>query len=232
MPIFFQQDIDESTKLAVWKIEEEEDFFLQHVPLQREITHPHKRLQHLAGRYLLQYLFPDFPISLIKIADTRKPFLEDEAYHFSISHCSNYAAAIVSKDKRVGVDIEVPTPKVEKIMHKFLHDDEINWFRKAGAIGNVQLINAGKADNFQLLADQSFYLLTLLWSSKEAMFKWWGLGDVDFKTMLRLEGDKLQDGLPLTGNFCKDADNVFYPIHWKRFAGLVLTWVVTDPHIA
>ncbi|HEY0042427.1 MAG TPA: 4-phosphopantetheinyl transferase, partial [Flavisolibacter sp.] len=124
MPIFFQQDIDESTKLAVWKIEEEEDFFLQHVPLQREITHPHKRLQHLAGRYLLQYLFPDFPINLIKIADTRKPYLENEAYHFSISHCSNYAAAIVSKGKRVGVDIEVPSLKVEKIMHKILHEEE------------------------------------------------------------------------------------------------------------
>ena len=73
MPLFFQQDIDDTTRLAIWKIEEEEAFF--HVPLQREITHPHKRLQHLAGRYLLKYLFPDFPTELIRIADTRKPFL-------------------------------------------------------------------------------------------------------------------------------------------------------------
>src|SRR5688572_33506351 len=84
MPLFYQQAVDSETKLAIWKIEEEEQFFLDHVPLQREITHPHKRLQHLAGRYLLQFLFPDFPIRLIQIADTRKPFLEDEAYHFSI----------------------------------------------------------------------------------------------------------------------------------------------------
>ena len=32
MPLFFQQDIDDSTKLAIWKIEEEESFF--NVPLQ------------------------------------------------------------------------------------------------------------------------------------------------------------------------------------------------------
>ena len=76
MPIFFQQDIDADTKLAVWKIEEEESFFA--VPLQREITHPHKRLQHLSGRYLLRFLFPEFPLDLIKIANTRKPYLEDE----------------------------------------------------------------------------------------------------------------------------------------------------------
>ena len=132
MPVFFQQQIDDSTSLAVWKIEEDEAFFLQHVPLQRDITHPHKRLQHLAGRYLLQYLFPDFPISLIKIADTRKPYLENEAYHFSISHCSHYAAAIVSKTQRVGVDIEVPTPKVEKIKHKFLLEEEVAWQQTMG----------------------------------------------------------------------------------------------------
>ena len=102
MPIFFQQDIDESTRLAIWEIGEEESFFLSQVPLQREITHPHKRLQHLAGRYLLKYLFPDFPVELILIADTRKPYLEDEAYHFSISHCDNYAAVVASKESRVG----------------------------------------------------------------------------------------------------------------------------------
>ena len=75
MPIFFQQDIDVSTMLGIWKIEENEDYFLKHVPLQRNITHPHKRLQHLSGRYLLRHLYPDFPLSLIRIADTKKPFL-------------------------------------------------------------------------------------------------------------------------------------------------------------
>ncbi len=147
MPIFFQQDIDKDTKLAVWKIEEEESFFLQHVPLQREITHPHKRLQHLAGRYLLQYLFPDFPISLIKIADTRKPFLENEGYHFSISHCGSYAAALVSKTKRVGVDIEVPTHKVEKIKHKFLQDAEWNPIHQQWMAADDKMVEGSSPGN-------------------------------------------------------------------------------------
>ena len=72
MPIFFQQQINEYTRLGVWKIEENEAFFKGNVPLHRDVTHPHKRLQHLAGRFLLQYLFPDFPYHLIEIADTRK----------------------------------------------------------------------------------------------------------------------------------------------------------------
>lgn len=170
MPIFFQQDIDEATKLAIWKIGEEEAFFLEKVPLQRSITHPHKRLQHLAGRYLLQYLFPDFPIHLIQIADTRKPYLEDEAYHFSISHCDDYAAVLVSKNKRVGVDIEVISSKVERIRDKFSTLEEralmehVKWKMENGTAAG----------------------LTLIWSCKEAVFKWYGLGEVDFKKHIRL----------------------------------------------
>jgi len=161
MPIFFQQDIDEDTRLGIWKIEEGEDFFLQSVVPQRNVSHPHKKLQHLAGRYLLKYLFPDFPLSLILIADTRKPYLENEVYHFSISHCGDYASVVVSKTKRVGVDIEMATDKVERIKHKFLSEEE------------QATINSQPSTLLESL--------TLLWSCKEAVFKWYGLGEVDFK---------------------------------------------------
>ena len=210
MPIFFQQDINQHTKLAIWKIEEEEQFFLSHVPLQRSITHAQKRLQHLAGRYLLKYLFPDFPIELIQIADTRKPFLEDEAYHFSISHCSSYAAVIVSKENRVGVDIEIPNGKALRILHKFLHDDEKYLVQHNGS---------------QDLSS------TILWSAKEAMFKWWGLGEVDFSEMLRLKGPLEFTENSLPANFIKTPVNVCYPVNYKIFPEIVLAWVDTAPII-
>lgn len=214
MPIFFQQEIDESTKLAVWRIEEDEAFFLQHVPLQRTITHPHKRLQHLAGRYLLQFLFPDFPISLIKIADTRKPYLEDEAYHFSISHCSHYAAAIVSKTKRVGVDIEVPTHKVEKIKHKFLHEEELKW---QSAIGDKQLAM------YQSTYQPTNHL-TLLWCAKEAVFKWWSYGAVDFSEMIRLQPFSIGKEGNIKGTFIESEIHTIQ-LHYKVFDAICLAWL-------
>ena len=206
MPIFFQQDINETTRLAVWKIEEDETFFLQHVPLQREITHPHKRLQHLAGRYLLQYLAPDFPISLIKIADTRKPFLENEAYHFSISHCSNYAAALVSKTARVGVDIEVPTGKVKKIKHKFLHPAEIDFL------------------DSRFRDEEAMLPLTLLWSCKEAVFKWWSYGAVDFSEMIRLQPFSLKSEGKIEGAFVSEEVHALQ-LNYQVFDELCLAWV-------
>lgn len=160
MPLIYRHQINEATKIGVWHITEGEDFFLKNVTLQRDITHPHKRLQHLAGRHLLRELFPDFPLQLIEIADTRKPFLADEAFHFSISHCGEYAAVIVSTQNRAGVDIEIPHAKIERIQHKFLSDKEL---------GIIAGIHSARHE-----------MITTAWSIKEAIFKWYGEGQVDF----------------------------------------------------
>ncbi|MEI9912388.1 MAG: 4'-phosphopantetheinyl transferase superfamily protein [Bacteroidota bacterium] len=173
MPVFFQHQINDTTRLGIWKIEETEEFFKGNVPQHRDVTHPHKRLQHLAGRFLLQFLFPDFPYELIQIADTRKPFLPDEQYHFSISHCGDYAAAIVSKDKRVGIDIEIPVEKISGIMYKFLSAKEHGIFNLIPGTGDNSSANTYQAP-------------TIFWSAKEAVFKWYASGGVDFRRQIQL----------------------------------------------
>ncbi|MEO7530039.1 MAG: 4'-phosphopantetheinyl transferase superfamily protein [Sediminibacterium sp.] len=208
MPLFYQQDINLTTKLGVWKIEETEEFFLPSVPLQRTITHPHKRLQHLAGRYLLPFLFADFPYEEIEIADTRKPFLPDEQYHFSISHCGNFAAAIVSSTERVGIDIEMITPRVQNIKHKFLHVDELTFVHSHET-------------------DQQTPLLTLLWSTKEAMFKWWGNGDVDFSEVLRTEPFAFLDAGIIPATFLKNDVQIPLDIYYEMRDALSLAWVMS-----
>jgi phosphopantetheinyl transferase len=184
MPLVYQHNINEGTKLGVWQITETEAFFLQRVPVKQDVSHPHKRLQHLAGRYLLPVLFPDFPLEEILIADTRKPFLENERYHFSISHCGDYAAAIVSRSNRVGVDIELLTPKIARIKHKFVSEDDF-------AVLNSQSPVTGS--QFPVPEAEEWRRLTLLWSCKEAIFKWYGSGQVDFRRHIRLLGPVLWD---------------------------------------
>ncbi|MEJ7826711.1 MAG: 4'-phosphopantetheinyl transferase superfamily protein [Segetibacter sp.] len=209
MPLFYQQNINGATKLAIWKIEETEAFFLSKVPLKREIIHPQKRLQHLAGRYLLPFLFPDFPHEEIEIADTRKPFLPEEQYHFSISHCGNYAAVLVSSNKRVGVDVELITPRVERIKHKFLHADE------------VRFVNSRSTS-------QQLNLLTLLWSAKEAMYKWYGLGEVDFSEMMRTFPFQLKAAGEIEAVFLKGSFKKNLTLHYIVNEGLCVVWVMSD----
>lgn len=204
MPIFYQQDIDDSTKLGIWKIEEEEKFFLKYVPLQKDITHPHKRQQHLAGRFLLKHLYPDFPVELIKIADTKKPFLENEAFHFSISHCNDYAAAIVSKTERVGVDVEIPSFKIDRIKNKFLNEEELS------ILGSDFLITQ----------------LTLMWCCKEAVYKWWSYGGVDFSEKIRLQPFQLQPSGNLSVQFLL-GDKTDLSLHYKIFDKFCLAWLKT-----
>ncbi|OLY94911.1 4'-phosphopantetheinyl transferase superfamily protein [Cnuella takakiae] len=174
MPLFFQQDVNHDARLAVWLIGEEEAFFRKLAIPQREVVHPHKRLQHLSGRFLLRHLYPDFPSELIRIADTRKPYLEDDAYHFSISHCSDYAAAIVSPGQRVGIDIEVVTEKAARIRAKFAADEE--WALAQQAVQSLEW--TGSIDALAA---------TLIWSCKEAGFKWYGTGEVDFKKHMPIQ---------------------------------------------
>jgi phosphopantetheinyl transferase len=211
MPIFFQHQINETTRLGIWKIEETEEFFKGNVPLHRDVTHPHKRLQHLAGRFLLQFLFPDFPFSLIEIADTRKPFLPNEQYHFSISHCGDYAAAIVSRDKRVGIDIEIPVEKIGSIMHKFLSAKEHGLFNLVPGAETNATIN-------------SYNEPTILWSAKEAVFKWYGEGNVDFRRQIQLK--KQNEGTETIDCFFSKADAELI-IHYRQFDDLVLAWVIS-----
>ena len=202
MPLFYQQDINETTRLGVWKIEESPDFFLEQVPVHRGITHPHKRIQHLAGRYLLRHLFPEFPMEMIMVADTRKPFLEDESFHFSISHCGDYAAALVSRVHRVGVDVELVTERIHRILPKFLHPSELELL--SGDIGSVA---------------------TLLWSVKESVFKWYGLGEVDFSEHIRIGPfSPSAEGL-LPVSFRKDGQ-VELQAHYRQFDKLWLSWII------
>ncbi|GAB2816931.1 4'-phosphopantetheinyl transferase family protein [Ferruginibacter profundus] len=203
MPLVYQQNINAVTKIGVWHIAEAEAFFAG-MPLQKTITHPHKRLQHLAGRFLLKELYPDFPLDLIKIADTRKPFLENETYHFSISHCRDYAAVLISKEKRVGVDIELVNDKIERILHKFLTDEECLLMPR-GAIQKTA---------------------TLFWSVKETVYKWQGTGGTDFKEHIRIEkftGDA-EEGIV----YCLFKNKIPLQVHYLFFNGNFLTWVLSD----
>jgi phosphopantetheinyl transferase len=210
--IFFQHSINDVTKLGIWKIEEPESFFLRKVPLKHQVTHPYKRLQHLAGRMLLPELFEDFPLHEIIIADTRKPFLEDEEYHFSISHCGNFAGAIASRENRVGVDIEFVSPRLKGISPKFLTDDERKYLEK-----------------WQYLSTLHLQMTTIIWSAKEAIFKWYGAGNVDFRKHMVL------DGVIVTGSdewitipfLFKKHENISLKVMAKTFDGLVLAYVVT-----
>ena len=173
MPLIFQQDINEFAKIEIWELKEAEIYF-SGIAIRENISHSGKRLQHLAGRNLLKELFPDFPIHDIAISSSGKPILMDGSYHFSISHTTEYVAAIVSKQFNVGIDIEKVSPKIIKVIKRFLSKPEqilLEYQNWAGA---------NEAE-------------ILMWCIKEAVFKWLGERGISFPKniiILNINNDK------------------------------------------
>jgi 4'-phosphopantetheinyl transferase EntD len=198
---------NQNTHLAVWHITEPESFF-SGIQAGKNISHPHKRLQHLCGRYLLQHLAPTFPITSVIAEQNNKPFIPGHPYHFSISHCDDYAAAIVSTTQKVGIDVETVEQRVLKIRHKFLTNEEENM----------------------LVADLPDFTdaqrLTLAWSVKETMFKWLGETGVDFKAHLLLKAVNGSDREGVFHTIIQRNEIYMLQVAYYLLKDVVLTWAI------
>lgn len=144
-----------SKQVAIWKIEEPESFFEEHLGFTAHQKTEKRRLEFLASRYLLKYLIPEFSFADLKCHPEGKPYFEDSRIHFSISHSFPFVAVVIDENP-VGIDIQTFQEKILQLQHKFLSSEE------------------------QFLFNNSVQAVTLAWTAKEAAFKWFGEGKVDF----------------------------------------------------
>ena len=206
MPLVYQQNINEDSKLGVWHIAETERFFSENFIPVVSIKNEQKRIQHLAGRFLLKFIEPDFPLNEILVAENGMPYLENASFRFSISHCDDHVAVIINKNKNTGIDIESVKPKIEIIKDKFLTKEDVN------------VLNEVNADQFTRF--------TLGWTIKESMFKWYGKGGVDFRKNLKIKSIKtFEEGINIDVEFIKDELHQHLKIKSKLFKNIVLSWV-------
>ena len=176
MPLLRQWNPDPTSTAAVWRVEEDEDFFLHALSAGPylfaalgPIKVPKRRLEFLAGRYLLRYLAPGFPLRLIKPDEHDKPRLPQDALRFSISHSFPFVAAVVSTSGECGIDVQRPHPRIAELADKFLTPAERE--------------QTSEHDEDLLLA----------WSVKEAAYKWQGRRGVEFRAHLPLIGVERAD---------------------------------------
>jgi len=151
MPFFYQQNINETAHLAIWSIQETASFFETDVQLTVPIANEERRTQHLAVRLLFKLMMPEADLNQLVMADNGKPYLMGLPFHFSFSHCKGYAACAVD-DKPIGIDIEIIHPRIAKVAHKFLNDQE-----------KTMIAALDEKDQLNQLA--------FFWAAKEAMYK-------------------------------------------------------------
>lgn len=211
MPCILSIQPVDGTNVSVWKITEDESFFCSRLQLNdaensflKTIKHESKRLQWLSSRLMIrQHLnTPDF-IEL-KYLEWGQPKLMNFGHRVSISHTADVSAVVVSRDRHVGTDIELSTQKIEKVAHKFISDKERQ----------------------QLDRDLSQDEMMFIWSAKEALYKFYGDGQVDFKKHLWVKIPEsftsgVTDGYIHRRNYFKEVK-----IHFQKIdTGYLLCWI-------
>lgn len=171
MPIIFTHQIDSSTSFCVWHITETEESLFNSLELTDvdkqsilSFSLKKRRLEQLACRNCLAFLLNNSKIS-IEYGQSGEPLLEN--YFLSFSHSHNYATAILSSAYAVGIDIEKITAKILSLSYKFLNDNEIAH----SDIKNPEAIH-------------------YIWGAKEAIFKLYKKGNIDFISQMHINSQK------------------------------------------
>jgi phosphopantetheinyl transferase len=160
MPLVLQKQIAPDISVAVWQIAETEEFFYNSLKLFSEdklciinVKLQNVRLQKLACRAAIAVLLGNNEIG-ITYSETGQPQLKE--YHISFSHTKNVVAIALAKIP-VGIDIEEITPRILPLYTRFMSKREVA---------------ACDTNNLQEL----YYY----WCAKEAMYKWYVKGNLDF----------------------------------------------------
>ena len=178
MAIVFNKKIDDQTILAIWKIEETEEQLVSGLQLKQHeldviasLSAGKRALHWLGTRLLLRKLLDTADYIDCHIDEHGKPYLVNSDTHISFSHSFDYAAVMISQNKKVGVDIELIKHKIKSIKHKFLSD--------------IELAQKQIGDNTNGLY--------VSWCAKEAIYKWHGKKGLEFKQHIHIKPFKLKD---------------------------------------
>ncbi len=211
MPVIEDIVADSSTRILVWHITEQEHELQSRLQLNQSelqqiesIKVSLKRLQWLASRVLIRTIVNTPEFILMNKTSNGQPVLTELGHHVSISHCGHIAAVIVSKKSRVGIDVEEMTDRIKSIRHKFIGEQEMTW-----------------------MYNKSEMLKTLLvWSAKETVYKWYAIGQVDFRRNIFLEKfEQSQNGI-IEAIFRNDKLTKPLLIQYRCYSNFVLTWVI------
>ena len=164
-----------------------------------------ENLHWLASRALITFIFPNKKVEVSK-NEFNKPSLkiDDEEYHISITHSFQFAAILVNRNKTVAIDMEKLDERIQRVKHKFMCEDELEYLNKE---------------------DESNMLVTI-WSAKETLYKFYGKKELDFKLNLKIEAFNFQSKFELTGLIKKENFKGSFKINVEVFDGYVLTFIV------
>lgn len=165
MPLLLQDFLSDHSRFAVWYINEPTEVLAEGLLLTSQ--EQAYLMQRSAGQKQQQFLVARRLFALL-IGESRpvlyqqsgRPYAPGAFWSISVSHSGAYVAVAVAEGREIGIDIELsPRRSLWAGRNYYLNEDEQGW--------------AGQAESYDLLH--------LVWSAKEAVFKFADNPGLDFK---------------------------------------------------
>ncbi len=212
MPLYQIISPSVNTCIGIWTITETIDELQAMLNLKSGLykvpetfTHNKRVKEWFAVRLILHNMLPDSFFD-IKYDENGKPHLKNGVGHISISHTKETVAILYNKAHHCGIDIEMLKPRIEKVAHKFLREDEKGF-----------------------LSEKDYLeMLYVIWGAKEVMYKIYSKGDVDFIEHLRVEPFEFNDNGNVQAHFHKPGERFDYTVYFLRIESLLITYAVDE----
>lgn len=213
MALAYHREIDNNTSFAIWKIEESAEELLAQLQLKEHersyldtLINGKRNMHWLSTRVLLRRMMETDEYIDCRVDSSGKPYLSNFPHYISLSHSYDYAAVMVSKNKAVGIDIELVKDKIERIARKFMSPEELEFIGEKDRIDH----------------------LYVCWCAKEAIYKLHGKKNVSFLEHIKLKPFEYKG----SGSFEAELEIAAYPkgfrVHYEKFNGYMIGFVSDD----
>lgn len=207
MGIFLKTEIQPDCLLGVWEITEDYDTLYSLVKLDKaekarldSFRSLSRKLEWLSVRALIKSMKGDN--SKITYNADNKPFINGGRANISISHSRSLTAILVSPDKRVGIDLEYMSGKINKLGHKFMNSKE----------------------RLTSNAEEKKFHLYLHWCAKEALFKICDKQDVNFKEGITILPFEPADNGFIRGQIVNSVGEEIFDLEYLHHENYALVW--------
>lgn len=199
--------LNRDTVVGVWKIEEDLETLLGMVDLSPEdikrydvFRSASRKTEFLSVRALLaELLGRDARIVYNK---NNKPFIKDGSHFISISHSHKLTAILISRNERVGIDVEYMRANINTIAYRFLNKRE-KITRRWG---------------------NRTYHMYIHWCAKEAMYKICDKEGINIVNDITVDPFDVREAGEITGTVKNDRINDRFTLYYSRYDNYAIVW--------
>lgn len=166
----------------------------------RQISNPKRKCEFLSIRKTIQFIYDDE--EHIVYTQHGKPNLAISGHKISISHSQGLLGILLHPTIEVGLDLQHATPKIFRIKNRFLSLKELDDTHN---------------NEWQMLT---------YWCAKEALYKFYSKGNVEFNVNLRIDPFELENEGFFTGHIHMPDMNTEIPLGYQRIDDTMAVYTI------